>query len=293
MHKFITTHFGAATGETTVEFQKCNVASSVEVHENSVFMNLEGKMKKARFFVLMTLLVCACSFAVYTPHIGGSAGSTVYVKGPYSGGPDNSPMHESWDLITPGSPNYLGYYYRFIFYNGTLHIDPTGKVGFTEKIFGSGNDSTTYPGQQYGTINVEGYLTGAEIRPWKNGNDYEVNVWGNGMIELTSMFRVGVNDGGVNEGYCTIMDNGLIKTANLSIYGAGSFVDLQGGEMLILNSNWSVGDVLAESRIYSSTATLSVTTKDIDGILYTSITPEPATLLLLCAGGFALRRRGR
>ncbi len=249
-------------------------------------------MKKFRVLCLLCLVCLASSsFAVYTAHIGESAGSTVYVKGPLSSGPDNSPLHESYDLITPGSPNYLGYFYRFIFYDGTLHIDPTGKVGFTEKIFGSGNSSSGSWGEQYGTINVEGYLTGAEIRPWKNECDYEVNVWGDGMIELSSMFRVGVSDGGTNEGYCTIKDNGLIKTADLDIYGSGSFVDVQSGEMLILNSNWSVDDVLSESRIYNSTGDLVVSTKDVGGVLYTSITPEPATLLLFCLGGFALRKR--
>ena len=224
------------------------------------------------FFSLLSRSV----FAVYTEHIGGSAGGTIYVKGEYSGGPNNSPLHESYDLITPGSPHYLGYYYRFIFYDGTLHIDPTGKVGFTEKIFGSGNDSTGYAEPQYGTINVEGYLTGAEIRPWKNGCNYEVNVWGNGFIELTSMFRVGVSDGGVNEGYCTIRDNGVIKTADLDIYGPGSFIDIQGGELLVLNSNWSVSDAVTainDGDIFTSTAqSLSVTTRIVQGALYTSIT---------------------
>jgi len=151
-------------------------------------------MRLAKFLIpLFILLLSKSVFAVYTEHIGGSAGGTIYVKGEYSGGPNNSPLHESYDLITPGSLNYLGYYYRFIFYDGTLHIDPTGKVGFTEKIFGSGNDSTGYAEPQYGTINVEGYLTGAEIRPWKNGCDMEVNVWGNGIIELSSIFRVGIS----------------------------------------------------------------------------------------------------
>ena len=121
-------------------------------------------MKKGKIVLMLCVLgIAASAFAVSTPHIGGSAGSTIYVKGPNSGGPDNSPLHESYDLITPSSPNYLGYYYRFLFYDGTLHIDPTGKVGFTDQIFGSGNDSTGYPAPQYGTINVEGYLDGASV----------------------------------------------------------------------------------------------------------------------------------
>lgn len=249
--------------------------------------------RKVVVLMLCVLGVGVNAFAVYTPHIGGAAGGTIYVKGPVSGGPDNSPLHESWDLITPGSPNYLGYYYRFIFYDGTLHIDPTGKVGFTEKIFGSGNQTG---GGQYGTINVEGYLDGGEIRPWKAGNHMEVNVWGTGRIDLSSLLQVGVNDGGTNEGYVTLSDSGVIETADISFFGAGSYLDIQdSAQLFVLSSNYSTADanadILAGLITNTSAEGLSVTTAG-DYTLITTI-PEPTTMLLLGLGSLALIRRKR
>ena len=252
-------------------------------------------MEMRKVILMMCVLGLAVNaFAVYTPHIGGTAGSTIYVKGPNSGGPDNSPLHESYDLITPGSPDYLGYYYRFIFYDGTLHIDPTGKVGVTEKIFGSGNDSISYPVPQYGTINVEGYLdVQTELRPWKNGCDMEVNVWGTGRID-TGLLSVGVSDGGTNEAYVTLSDSGIIQAGNIAFLGAGSYVDIQGSaQLLVLGANYSVGDANADilAGIIKNTTGegLSVTTAGD----YTSITtiPEPATVLLLGLGAMVIRRK--
>ncbi|MBN1436580.1 MAG: PEP-CTERM sorting domain-containing protein [Sedimentisphaerales bacterium] len=253
-------------------------------------------MKMAKWVSIVCVLVLAANaLAVYTAHIGGSAGATIYVKGPNSGGPDNSPLHESWDLITPSSPNYLGYYYRFIFYDGTLHIDPTGKVGFTDKIFGSGNDSTTYPAPQYGTVNVEGYLTGMELRPWKNGCDMEVNIWGDGRIDLDNLFQVGVNDGGTNECYATLSDNGIVQTGDISFYGAGSFLDIQDNAALyVLSSNYSEGDAAADilaGLITNTSGEGLVVSTEGDYTLIT--TPEPMTMIMLGLGGLALIRRRR
>ena len=251
-------------------------------------------MKKIELMLLAVLLVAGTTLAVYTPHIGGSAGNTIYVKGPNSGGPDNSPLHESYDLITPTSPNYLGYYYRFIFYDGTLHIDPTGKVGVSEKIFGSGNDSTGYPAPQYGTINVEGYLdVDVELRPWKNGCDMELNVWGTGRID-TGLLSVGKSDGGTNEMYATISDNGIIEAGNIAFYGAGSFLDIQGSAQLFVSSaNYDEATALADigaGLIKNTTGEgLDVSTVG-DYTLITTI-PEPATMLLLGIGGLALLRQ--
>jgi hypothetical protein len=241
-------------------------------------------MKLAKLSVVMIVLVLTANvFAVYTPHIGGSAGGTIYVKGPYSGGPDNSPLHESWNLtdqLIDGNPNpnYLGLYYQFIFYDGTLHIDPTGKVGFTQKIFASGNDSTSYPAPQKGIVNVEGILFGPEIRPWKNGCPMELNVM-SGLLEISNILRVGVSDGGVNTGVFNL-SGGLAKLNNMDIYGASSYIDITGGELLVLNSNWSVASInaaiLANKIINTNGENLNVTTKTVDSILYTSVTVADA-----------------
>lgn len=248
-------------------------------------------MRKFKLMVLLVLLLAGTSLAVYTAHIGGSAGNTIYVKGPVSGGPDNSPLHESWDLITPSSPDYLGYYYRFIFYDGTLHIDPTGKVGFTDKIFGSGNQ---VGGGQYGTVNVEGYLDGGEIRPWKAGNHMELNIWGNGRVDLSSILRVGISDGGTNEMYAAISDNGVIEAGDISFFGAGSFLDIQDyAELYVLTVNYdtvaAAADITAGNITNTTGEGLVVSTVG----SYTLITtvPEPATMLLLGIGGLSLLRR--
>ena len=261
-------------------------------------------MKRRQMVVMICALFAAAeALAAYTPHIGGSAGITIYVKGPNSGGPDNSPMHESWNLTDEfidgaPNPNYLGMYYRFLFYDGTLHIDPTGKVGFTDTIFGSGNSSTAYPSPQKGTINVEGTLFGGEIRPWKNGCPMEINIMDGGLLELNSILRVGVSDGGVNTGVFNL-SGGLAKLNDLSIYGDDSYIDVTGGELLVLNSSWSVDDITAAVQagdIVNTTGQgLAVVEKEVDGSLYTSVTvvPEPATVALLGIGSLSLIRRKR
>jgi hypothetical protein len=253
-------------------------------------------MKKIELMLLVVLLVAGTTFAVYTAHIGGSAGSTIYVKGPNSGGPDNSPLHESWDLIDPLSPNFLGgtgYYNWFVFYDGTLHIDPTGRVG-ADKLFGSGNDSTSYPAPQYGTTNVEGYLhIVTQLRPWKAGCDMELNVWGNGQVD-TGLLSVGISDGGTNEMYATLSDNGVVQAGDIAFYGAGSFLDIQdSAQLLVLSSNYSEGDanadITAQNIINTTGEGLAVSTVG-DYTLITTV-PEPATMLLLGIGGLALLRR--
>ncbi len=258
------------------------------------------------------LALAANAFGVYTDHIwdvdtqGTYDGSTIYVKGENSGGPDNSPLHESWNLVdeyidSELNPHYIGgshsgLFYRFIFYDGTLTIDPTGKVGFWEKMFASGNDATGYPEVQTGIVNVEGHLFGPELRPWKNGCPLELNVLGDGLLEISDILRVGISDGGVNTGVFNL-SGGMAVLNNMDIYGDDSYIDITGGELLILNSNWDVDAVnaaiAANDIINTSSEGLYVTTTDIEGSTYTSVTivPEPATVFILGLGGLAFLRR--
>lgn len=262
-------------------------------------------MKKghAGLVLVLSVLLCGPALAVYTAHIGGAAGGTIYVKGPLSGGPDNSPLHESYNLtdeFIDGNPNpdYLGLYAKFIFYDGTLHIDPTGKVGFTVKMWASGNDPDYGGGgvAQSGTVNVEGHLFGPEVRPWKNGCPMEINVWGNGLLECSDILRIGVSDVGVNTGVMNL-SGGLVKVNNLDIYGDDSYIDITGGELLINNANVDVAAVdalIAGDKIVNTSGEgLNVTVKSVEGAVYTSVTlvPEPLSMVLLGMGALWARRR--
>jgi hypothetical protein len=263
-------------------------------------------MKCAKLLVTFCVLVLAANaFAVYTPHIWDRVDAnnypydnkeypgtqTIYVKSAPSS-PDNSPLHESANLVDEfidGNPNpyfigdttgvHPGLFYRFIFYgaNTTLHIDPTGKVGFWEKMFACGSTAGNV-----GNVIVEGHLFGHELRPWKNGSTMKLYVMDGGLLEL-NLLRLGYSEGTPDTTGEFYLSGGLAMLQNLTFWHDASapgpsFIDVTGGELLILNSNWSVADVeaaIAAGEIFNSNAdegyVLDVATRDVDGTLYTSV----------------------
>ncbi|MCX5632064.1 MAG: PEP-CTERM sorting domain-containing protein [Phycisphaerae bacterium] len=262
-------------------------------------------MEKKKIVVVMCILLVMTvnALATLTLHIGGAAGGTIYVKrngaipGHAAHTPDNSVLHESWDLITPGSPNYLGYYAKFIFYDGIMHVDPTGKVGWTDTIWVGCNAAGGY-----GILEVEGVLTGDGgsgnnlLRPWKGGVTMDVNMI-SGLLK-GKMLNVGISDTGNNRGIVNLR-GGTVQFNDVNIYnatGCDSYVDITGGELLILNANKSVVDMqtwITAGDIFNSLGTgLLVTTKTVDGALYTSVAvPEPATVMLLSICGLVMLRK--
>ena len=262
-------------------------------------------MRCTKLLVMICVLVLtANAFAVSTPHIYDRVDSgnyptnnaeyngttTIYCKGPGSS-PDNSPLHESanlTDALIGGSPNpyyigdtsgnHPGLLKRIIFYNGTLHIDPTGKVGFWEKLFASGSTAG-----QVGTVIVEGHLFGPELKPWKNGTTMKLYVMDGGLLEL-NLLRLGYSEGTPDTTGEFYLSGGLAKLQNLTFYQhpsapGPSFIDITGGELLIKNSNWSVAAVeaaIAAGDIFNSNEDegylIEVTTRSEGGTLYTSVT---------------------
>jgi len=96
------------------------------------------------------------------------------------------------------------------------------------------------------------------------------------------------------------LHGGIIEANNISFFdavGVDSYIDITGGELLVRNSSWSVAQIQAEIGVNILNTTgegLFVTTKDVGGVLYTSVTlvPEPATILILGFGScLALLRR--
>ncbi|UCC21553.1 MAG: hypothetical protein JSW23_06975 [Planctomycetota bacterium] len=252
-------------------------------------------MKFAKLLVMICVLaLTANAFAVYTPHIWHEdptlyAGQTVYLKSAPSS-PDNSPMHESWNLVDEyidGNPNphwlgsattyaYKGKFYRILFYgaDSILNIEPTAKVEFRNNIYaGSG----TQDAGEHGTVNVEGILIANILRGWKRGNTMEVNVSGDGYLELNELWLGGDDYGKLSTGWCNLM-GGTIITNDMRFILDG-YIDITGGELLVLNSNWSVADVeaaIAAGDIFNSNVDegyiIDITTVDVDGTLYTSVT---------------------
>jgi len=269
---------------------------------------------KVNVAVFFLMVLVSSSWAVltehfwYDPDIGRYQDTynneTIYCKAAPST-PDNSPLHESWNCVDEfidGSPNpnFLtgpsanqpGYFYRMLFYGGTMQVDAGAKVGFYNNVYAS--DGTTGSGRT-GTVHIYGHLITTWLTPWKGGTTMDFYMYDGGLLEAAKL-NLGHTDGGASVGICH-MYGGLIQVADMQIINAGSYMDMTGGELLILNSSKSIADV--EAWITSGLLTnssgegLDVTTRDVGGALYTSVTlvPEPATLALLGIGSLVLIRR--
>jgi hypothetical protein len=263
-----------------------------------LFLQFGGiTMKSVKLLVMICVLaLTANAFAVYTPHIlyyaepNTYTGAEMHCKSAPSS-PDISPLHESWNLVDEfidGSPNphylgaptyaYKGYFYRMLFYGDTptLNIEATAKVAFRSNIWAGSN---VVDSGGHGTVNVEGILIANILRGWKKGTTMEVNVSGDGYLELNELY-LGNNDWtGHSTGWCNLM-GGTIITNDMTFFLDG-YIDITGGELLVLNSNWDVAAVeaaIAAGDIFNSNIDegyiIDVTTVDVDGTLYTSVTLE-------------------
>lgn len=255
-------------------------------------------MKYIKVLVLIFVLVIVSgALAVETWHIGGTVGGTIYVKwdadvftgGDWSNPTLNSPLHESWNLVDElvgGNPNpfYLGdgstypdgFYGKCIMYNkGELHIDSGAKVGFGHTIWSGGHGG--HGGNETGKILVTGELIVENLRHWKGGGTSWHEVTGNGILTVNN-WHIGIVDNGDNIVHGLIADNALVTVENLTFETAGSDLTITGGELLVGNmTEQEVQNLIGTSILGSN---LVVTTKG----NYTSVTPEPATIMLLALG---------
>lgn len=250
-------------------------------------------MRATKLLVMICVLALATNAFAQDCHTVGIplSYSRLYIKGPCSGGPINSPMCEDRNLIDPDSPDYWdnghgGFHKEFLFYDGTIHILPTGKVGFDNTIWASGNASTNCCTKspyecrrETGNVIVEGTLVGNWLKPWKNGCPMKLYVMDGGLLEL-NLLSVGYTEGTPDPPGEFYLMGGLAVLENMVIQAGTytpSFIDITGGELLINSSNWSEEDVeaaIAAGDIFNSNAidgyVIQVTTSG----AYTSVTVE-------------------
>lgn len=255
-------------------------------------------MKNVKIVLMVCFLALAGNaLAVETWHIGGVVGGTIYVKADEEvfGEACNSPLHESWNLVDEfvgGNPNpfYLGdgttypdgWYGKMIMYDmAELRIDEGAKVGVGYCIWSGGNVAS---GGDWGKVIVRGELLTEKLRHWKGGGTSWHEVRGDGIL-TANYWEIGSVDNGDNIVHGLIADNGLVTVENLLFQTAGSDLTITGGKLLVGNlSVQEVQDLIGVSILGSG---LVVGTEG----AYTSVTPEPATLLVLALGGLAVIRR--
>jgi hypothetical protein len=257
-------------------------------------------MKNVNFILMVCFLALTGSvLATETWHIGGTVGGTIYVKADEEVfGPEacNSPLHESWNLVDEYvggvlNPYYLGdgstypdgFYGKVIMYDmAELHIDEGAKVGVGYCIWSGGNVTGD---NDWGKVIVKGELITEKLRHWKGGGTSWHQVLGDGIL-TANYWEIGSVDNGDNIVHGLIADNALVTVENLLFQTTGSDLTITGGELLV--GNLSVQDVedLIDGGVITGTG-LVVTTKGD----YTSVTPEPATLIMLGLGGLILRRK--